>query len=459
MQQKCNKSLENGHFRRSLWEHVFVVDTELTELPIERLEAAIESLATELAARLERWLALVAEFDRRGGARRWGFRGTAEWLAWHCGLTQRTARDHVRVARSLAQRPLVRSALARGELSYSKVRALSRASATEDEAGLLELARTSSAGQLERVVRGLRSAPSAGVDAAQHAHARRFVDWWWEPDGALSIRARLPAEDGSAFIEMIETAAAALHPPAPDAHQALAAEAPPPSGLPLQRPPLGARRADALAEVARSGSPRTQVVLHVDEAALACTASVAAERAGETCAIEDGPAIPSETARRLVCDASLVIAGHARDGAVGYGRTRRVVPPPLRTVLDRRDGHCRFPGCERRHDLHAHHIRHWAHGGATNADNLVLLCRFHHRLLHEDGFTIRRTGDGALHFHRPDHGPIPEAPGRPEGQYRPVATPSGSHPYVSRRGGSPSSNVVVLALPGDPRRNSSAPVI
>src|SRR5213075_10224 len=98
-----------------------------SQLPIDRLEADIASLAADLARRLERWLALVAEFDRRGAARRWGFRGTAEWLAWHCGLTQRTARDHVRVARSLVQRPLVREGLASGELSYSKVRALSRA--------------------------------------------------------------------------------------------------------------------------------------------------------------------------------------------------------------------------------------------------------------------------------------------------------------------------------------------
>src|SRR4051812_12699242 len=192
----ATKVQQTAGSRRFAWEHVFVA-ADLAHIPIDRLEADIAWLARDLEQRLERWLAMVAEFDRRGGARRWGFRGTAEWLAWHCGLAQRTARDHVRVARVLTERPLVREGLANGELSYSKVRALSRAPAGEDEAALVELARAGSAGEVERVVRSLRSAPSAGVDVAQRSHARRFVDWWWEPDGSLSVRGRLPAEDGA----------------------------------------------------------------------------------------------------------------------------------------------------------------------------------------------------------------------------------------------------------------------
>src|SRR4051794_30200692 len=186
----CNKSVSMPGLPSVLWEHVFVSESPIAALPIERLEAAIASLATELSARLEQWLALVAEFDRRGGARRWGFRGTAEWLAWKCGLSQRTARDHVRVARALVARPLVRAGLATGELSYSKVRALSRAPADEDEAGLVALARSSTAGEVERFVRALRSAPSADVEIANAAHARRYVAWSWEPDGSLAFRGR-----------------------------------------------------------------------------------------------------------------------------------------------------------------------------------------------------------------------------------------------------------------------------
>ena len=394
------------------------------ELSIDRLEADIASLAADLARQLERWLALVAEFDRRGGARRWGFRGTGEWLAWRCGLAQRTARDHVRVARMLEERPLVREGLASGELSYSKVRALSRAPASEDEAGLVALARSSTAGEVERVVRALRSAPSADVDVANRSHARRFVDWSWELDGSLSICGRLPAEDGAAFIEMIETAAAAIHGARGPRDTRAAREALDQDGLdadedtaraagralPDRPPPLGACWADALAEIAHSGSPRTQVVVHVDENALVCTATVASERAGATCELEDGPAIPSESARRVACDADLVIARHGDDRSIDYGRKRRVVPAAVRTALERRDRGCRFPGCERRHDLHAHHVQHWAHGGATRKDNLVLLCRFHHRLVHEDGFTIHRARDGTFQFSRPDRRRLPERP-------------------------------------------------
>ena len=382
---------------------MFVLQSPLSSVPIDRLEQDIASLAADLARRLERWLALVAEFDRRDGARRWGYRGTAEWLAWRCGLSRRTARDHVRVARALTVRPLMREALAGGKLSYSKVRAISRAPASEDEAGLVDLARASTAGEVERVVRALRSAPSADLDVANASHARRFVEWSWELDGSLSVRGRLPAEDGAAFIEMIETATAAMH----GLRTPSDAE-----GAAPDRPPWNACRADALAELAHSGSPRTQVVVHVDEAALACTATEPGERAGETCELEDGPAIPSESARRLACDADLVPARRDDDGALDYGRRRRVVPAALRTVLERRDRRCRFPGCEHRHDLHAHHVRHWAHGGATRKENLILLCRFHHRLVHEDGFTVERGRDGSFGFARPDRRRIPDTPDR-----------------------------------------------
>jgi hypothetical protein len=253
---------------------------------------------------------------------------------------------------------------------------------------------------------------------ANAAHARRYLEWSWELDGSLSIRGRLPAEDGAAFVEMIETGAAALRGGYAPAH----ADAVAPDDddddrgeassedAPGRLPPLGARRADVLAEVALSGAPRAQVVLHVDDAALACTATDAAERAGETCELEDGPAIPSESARRLTCDAEVITACRGDDGAIDYGRRRRVVSPPLRTVLERRDRGCRYPGCDRRHDLHAHHIRHWAHGGRTHQDNLVLLCRFHHRLVHEDGFSVQRSSDGAYCFRRRDGERVPEAP-------------------------------------------------
>ena len=377
------------------------------EATLEQLEHDLVRLADDLGRGMARWLALVAEFDRREGAREWGFRSTAEWLAWRCAIGPRAARDHVRVARRLAAMPLVRQAFTAGELSYSKVRALSRAGAGEAEHQLLELARRSTAAGLERAVMALRSAPSADIDVANRAHECRTLQWWWDPvDGSLRFCGRLAADEGAAFVEAIETAAEALHCPADAVHA--------PS-----RPPLGARRADALTEIALSGAPRTQVVLHVDDAALACTATSADQRTGELCALEHGPAVPSETARRHACDAELISAHPSADAITDHGRARRVVSPALRAQLERRDRGCRYPGCTRRHGIHAHHIHHWAHGGRTDLANLMLLCRFHHRLVHEGGFTIERLR-GAATFVRPDGRPVPDIPARDEWQPPPT---------------------------------------
>jgi hypothetical protein len=360
-------------------------------LTLEALERVIAELGAGLCSRMARWLGLIAEFDRRDGAHRWGFRGTAEWLAWRCGIGARAAREHVRVARRLRDLPLVAAAFAAGELSYSKVRAVTRACDSEDERSLLEAARVLTADRLEHTIRGLRTASSASIEEANRARDRRTLDWWWAHDGSLQLSGRLAPDDGAALVEALETAAEALH-------GAPAAAEPQAVG---RRPPLGARRADALAEMAHSGCPRSHVVLHVDAPALACTATSPQARAGDVCRLREGPAVPSETARRLACDSVVSMAVAKEDGGVDHGRARRVVSPALRTTLERRDGGCRFPGCTRRHGLHAHHVEHWAHGGATNRDNLVLLCRFHHRLVHEDGFAVRND-QGTFSFRRPD---------------------------------------------------------
>lgn len=354
---------------------------------LDLIEQEIAALADEVGRRMARWLDLIAQFDVRSGARRAGFRSTSDWLAWRCGLDARTAREHVRVARRLSELPRVADAFADGELSYSKVRAIARTD-FEDEHTLLALARASTTDQLEAAVRGLRNAPSGDVDVARRAHERRRVEWWWDDDGALRISAQLSPEEGAAFIDAIETGAEALHPEEDPA---------------VVRPPLIARRADALAEIVLSGAPATQVVLHADLEALACTATEAEERRGEVCALEAGPAVPSDTARRLSCDGEVVS---------DLGRRRRVVSPALRASLERRDAGCRFPGCTRRHGLHAHHLKHWVRGGRTDKDNLVLLCPFHHRLLHEDGFTAARSSLGEVAFRGPDGREVPAVPAR-----------------------------------------------
>ncbi len=347
---------------------------------LEGLEEQLVALARGLERQLAHWLHLVGEYDALGGAERWGFVTTADWLAFGCAITPRTAREHVRVARRLRERPQLHAAFARGEVSYSKIRALTRARDCEREADLLHLAGRCTAAELERRVGQLRSAPAADADVATEVHEQRDVQWWTGRDGALHLRGRLPADDGAQLVEAIQVAAQALH-----GAGVYAGAATPPR--------RGARYADALCELALSGAPRAQVVVHVDPPALACTATDPEERAGTVSHLDDGPAIGSEVARRLACDAELVDPD--------LGRRRRVVSAALRTALERRDACCTFPGCTRRHGLHAHHVRHWAHGGATDKANLTLVCPYHHRLVHEGGFGIRLQ-DGAPTFLRPD---------------------------------------------------------
>ena len=180
--------------------------------------------------------------------------------------------------------------------------------------------------------------------------------------------------------------------------------------------------ADALMEVVerslaggasvRPAAERHQVVIHAEADALAGEG----DEAG--CAIEDGPAICSETARRLACDASLLPILHGPMGELDVGRKSRAVPAAMRRALDRRDGGCcRFPGCENRRWVDAHHIVHWARGGETKLSNLVLLCGHHHRLVHEGGFSLARKADGELVFRRPDGEVVPALPSPARGDH------------------------------------------
>lgn len=167
--------------------------------------------------------------------------------------------------------------------------------------------------------------------------------------------------------------------------------------------------------VERSGAEGYEVVVHVDAATLAHDDEDGA------CELADGPALDPETARRLACDAS-VVRILERDGQpLSVGRKTRSVPPALRRALRSRDHSCRFPGCAQRRFLHAHHIDHWAHGGPTDLSNLIHLCAYHHRLVHEGGYTTERhTGDG-LRFRRPDGLAVPATPRRARGERLEVA--------------------------------------
>jgi hypothetical protein len=172
-----------------------VVDTH--ELPLERLEADICEGAAHLVAGMARWLSKVAEFDRRKGYERWECRSSAFWLNWHCGISIRTAQEQVRVARALEELSAVAEAFGRGELSYSKVRAITRVATPATEAQLLEWAPQATAAQLERIAAGQRKVRRTEAD---EVHKARHVSALYDDDGALVGTFRLDPDEGAAFL-------------------------------------------------------------------------------------------------------------------------------------------------------------------------------------------------------------------------------------------------------------------
>ena len=173
----------------------------------EALAAEITRLAGQLAAATCRWLRLIAEFDRREAWKAWGCRSCAHWLNWQCGLDPGAARERVRVAHRLAELPLVAAHFERGELSYSKVRALSRVATADTEADLVRLARHATAAHVERIARAFRrAAADADADEAARQELGRRLTWYRDADGAVVISGRLPAEAGERFLAALAAA-------------------------------------------------------------------------------------------------------------------------------------------------------------------------------------------------------------------------------------------------------------
>jgi hypothetical protein len=373
-----------------------------TERPTqEMLEDEIATLVAHVNAATARWLELVRELERGGGA----VDGVERWLAFRCGITTREAQEYVRVGEALDELPTIRDAFARGQLSFTKVRALSRVATSATEGRLLELAFSLTASQLDRALRAFRRLQ---LEEARESHELEYVDYYWADDGSLILRARLCSEDGVLLVQALEACRERVR---EQRRQERAEHSDDleygATDFELPRSP----QVEALVELSRSSVPLEegappQLVVHVDAHALL------GDDAGRS-ELERGPTISPETARRLSCDAE-TLSVIERDGlSLSVGRRRRTVPPKLRRVLEARDDHeCRFPGCENRRYLDAHHRTHWAHGGETSLENLVLLCSHHHRLVHEGGYTIEEGDDGQLRF-RNRHGVLCPTMSRP----------------------------------------------
>ena len=364
----------------------------------------IVELAGHLNAGNYRFLALLAEFDRRKG---WNCRATqdcAHWLNWKCGINLGAAREKVRTARALEKLPLVSAAMERGEVSYSNVRAITRVATPENEHYFLQIALHGTAHHVETLVRAYRRATEAQELSREHQQQKnREVRYQWDYDGSLVMRVRLPAVVGALVLKALEAAVP---------------ETPPDD---VDRPTWSHKRADALAVIfesflahgaeAMSGGERHQVVVHV-------SAETLQAGGGDQCEIEDGPAIAAETARRLACDASVIaIVENEKGEPLSVGRKTRSIPPAIQRALNSRDRGCRFPGCTHKKYTDAHHIQHWAKGGETKMSNLVTLCRFHHRKVHEGQVIVQVLDDGAIRFVQPN-GESFDSHTRPLGDWR-----------------------------------------
>jgi hypothetical protein len=370
---------------------------EAPEQPLERLEAEICEGAAHLFAGMARWLLMVAEFDRREGHERWECRSTAFWLNWHCGISVRTAQEQVRVARALEQYPAVAEAFCRGELSYSKVRAMTRVVTPATEAQLLEWAAHATAAQLERIVAGQRRVRRT---EATEVHAARHFTAIFDDDGSLVGTFRLDPDEGAAFRAALtlgkDVLRAERSAERPDEKRSAGRSGDDCSPEPI-RPAVS--NADALAlmvetmlgaDHARSISrhERTLVMVHLDPA----TAEAH---------LHDGPTLDPATARRISCDTPVCAVLRKGLEVLDLGRTQRLPNRAQRRALMARDGGCRFPGCNERRYVEAHHVLHWIDGGRTDLDNLVLLCWRHHHAVHEGGYRMR-FASGALTVWRPD---------------------------------------------------------
>ncbi|WP_300008948.1 HNH endonuclease signature motif containing protein [Pseudonocardia sp.] len=362
-----------------------------------RVESELVEMAGHLAAGTCRFLQLLAEFDERAGWAGPGLRTCAQWLNWRVGLSLRTARDHLRVAHALRRLPLITAAFAAGRVSYSKVRAMTRIATPATEEGLLSVALHGTTSQLEGLVQAARAATDP-----RPARARRGLWTSRAADGSLLVRLRVPAEQGEELMSAIEALVAQ------EAGRDGSAE---PSG-PEQAPgdvadPRAARRLDALLDLAAGATlenPAT-VVVHLR----ADGPEAVADRPAAW--IDGGPPIPVPVAERLGCAASVqALLVDRRGNPLFLGRERRLVTRrQLRALRVRDRGRCVYPGCTSTRRLQAHHVRWWRHGGATDLDNLALVCGFHHALVHDHGYRMETVEGGGFAFARPDGAPVPVA--------------------------------------------------
>jgi len=357
------------------------------------IRRAIDRLEAEFVSRLHR-------FHSDGGALADGGVSTVSWLRSHCGMTVKEAAYRVHLARTLGELPATLDSARAGRASFTNVTLI--AHLAEDvgveqvaplESILVGAAETLEPGAMRTLTQAvrLRLDPDGVLADDNHAHERRWFECEQTYGGVFVLRGELDAEGGA----LVKTAIDALS-----------------HGMSRGETRSGSqRRADALVDLAatqlRCGVHRD---VHGQRPHLTVTVSADTLRSGagaQPAELSGAGRIHPETARRIACDAvrTVVTVASPADGSawtamstralpLSVGRATRIVPAHIRSALRLRDHGCRFPGCDRPPAwTDGHHIIHWSDGGPTELDNLVSLCRPHHRAVHEQGWRLH-VADG-----------------------------------------------------------------
>lgn len=358
----------------------------------------------------------------------------ASWLASHVGVSLITARQYVHVAHALQEYPLLNAEFAAGRLSYSRVRAVIRCVSPGTEEAMVSMAKHATASQMERFAAGVdrvRRRANPGDDLS--GWEKRELHLVLQEDGTWILRGRLPAEVGVALKRALDTEvdaqrtafvgdAAASGDGSGDGSGNTPSDTSGAKGL----EPVERRRVDALDAVIKRGHQRCESV--DDESSGGVRTLVVVHRYPDGNELEGGPAISDMTADRLECDADVIEAIHRDPGdqparacnscgdqrdqrdqrgdlvgpQIRFNRKARRTPTmTMRRWLMDRDQGCRFNGCGRKGKLHAHHVIEYRNGGRTTTKNLVMLCDFHHRAVHNHGWVITGDPAGRLTFARP----------------------------------------------------------
>jgi len=366
-------------------------------VPIEELDRNILTLCSRINAATYELLVSIREFDERAGWLKWSLQSCAEWLAWRCDLSMTTALEKVRVAHALKALPEISAAFASGELSYTKVRAMTRVVDRSCEDALLEFALRTTAANVAERCRELRCGSVDSINDAARAYASRSLRVRRDHNrGTMTIAVELPLDTGELVEKALDKARDDELLAIPD----------------LVDSSWSTRQADAFVKVVGhylSGGTNDGhvndnylVTVHVDQSAL--TAGTGRS------------ALPIESVKRLCCDSHAVVITEDDSGEpLSIGRKTRIVPTAIQRALRARDKNCcSFPGCHNRRYLHSHHVEHWSNGGETSLDNLMLLCTRHHTLVHEGGFRIERDFQDRWYFVRPDGIAVPDCGYHPD---------------------------------------------